>query len=162
VKYPFHTPLIIFTPKSLLRHPECISDLKTLAEGRFQPVVDDDKALAEKVKRIIFCSGKVYYDLNAYKTEKKQNDVAIVRIELLYPFPEKEIKEIIKKYNLAKNILWIQEEPENYGAWPFFKNWFNISELNGVFRKAGAAPATGFHKQHAIEQQEIVEKAFFD
>ena len=162
VKYPFHTPLIIFTPKSLLRHPQCVSDLKTFAEGRFQPVIDDENADVKKVKRVVFCTGKVFYDLNAYKTENKRTDVAIVRIELLYPFPEKEIGEILKKYKQAKNVLWVQEEPENYGAWPFFKNWLDVPGLKGVYRKAGAAPATGFHKQHAVEQAEIMEKAFTD
>ncbi len=160
VKYPFHSPLIVFTPKSLLRHPQCVSSLTSLAEGGFQPVLDDDDASVKKVKRIVFCTGKVYYDLLAYKTEHKREDVTLIRVELLYPFPEKEIDEIAKKYSSAKSVFWVQEEPENYGAWPFYRHWFTIPGIKGLHRKAGAAPATGFHKQHDIEQKEIVENAF--
>jgi 2-oxoglutarate dehydrogenase E1 component len=159
VKYPFHSPLIVFTPKSLLRHPQCVSSLTSLAEGGFQPVLDDDTSV-KKVKRIIFCTGKVYYDLLAHKMEHKREDVALVRVELLYPFPEKEIDEIVKKYSSAKSVFWVQEEPENYGAWPFYRHWITIPGIKGLYRKAGAAPATGFHKQHDVEQREIVEAAF--
>jgi 2-oxoglutarate dehydrogenase E1 component len=160
VKYPFDTPLIIFTPKSLLRHPDCTSNLRELYDGSFQTVIDDNDTDIKNVKRVLFCTGKIYYDLKKYKDENKRKDVAIVRIELLYPFPEKEIGEILKKYKQVKEYYWIQEEPENYGCWLFYKNWFKINSLKGVYRKAGSAPATGFHKLHAEEQQEIVEKAF--
>jgi len=160
VIYPFDTPLIIFTPKSLLRHPDCTSDLKELYNGKFETVIDDKIKNAKNVKRILFCAGKVYYDLKKHKDENKRNDVAIVRVELLYPFPENEIKSIKKKYSQAKEVYWIQEEPENYGAWLYFKDWMGIENLKGVYRKANAAPATGFHKMHAVEQKELVEKAF--
>lgn len=160
VKYALHSPLIIFTPKSLLRHAQCVSDIKELAEGSFQTIIDDKQADPRRIKRIIFCMGKIYYDLLNYRMENKRNDAAIIRVEMLYPFPEKEIRAIRSKYNLAKDIYWVQEEPENYGPWIYFKNWFGIDNLTGVYRKAGSAPATGFHKQHAAEQNEILEKAF--
>ncbi|MCB0280935.1 MAG: 2-oxoglutarate dehydrogenase E1 component [Calditrichaeota bacterium] len=160
VKYPFHTPLIVFTPKSLLRHPECVSDLKELSNGAFLPVLDDKEVKEKNVTRILFCSGKIYYDLLAHRRDTNRNDVAIVRTELLYPFPEKEIKDVLDKYNQADEYFWVQEEPENYAAWPFFRVWFDNPKVKGITRKAGAAPATGFHKQHDIEQQEIVKKAF--
>lgn len=160
VKYPFHTPLIVFTPKSLLRHPQCISNLTELAEGKFETVIDAKDGNVKKVKKLLFCSGKVYYDLLAYQTEHKRGDVAIIRLEQLYPFPEMEVEAILKKYKAAKSFVWVQEEPENYGAWPYFKEWFKLEDLIGVYRQASAAPATGFHKQHASEQKELAEKAF--
>ncbi len=160
VKYPFHTPLIVFTPKKLLRLAECVSNLKELSNGYFSPVIDDKAADPERIQRIIFCSGKIYYDLDQYRTEKNIKNIAVVRTELLYPFPEKEIRAIRAKYNKAKEIYWVQEEPENYGPWIYFKNWFGIQSIKGVYRKAGSAPATGFNKTHAIEQAEILEKAF--
>jgi 2-oxoglutarate dehydrogenase E1 component len=136
-----------------------VSDLKELAEGSFHTVFDDKITETDKIKRIVFCSGKIYYDLLKYSVENKCKDVALVRVEMLYPFPEKEIRAIRAKYNNAKQIYWVQEEPENYGPWIYFKNWFGVPDLVGVYRKAGSAPATGFHKQHSIEQNEILEKA---
>lgn len=160
VKYPFATPLIIFTPKSLLRHPDCVSDLKELHAGAFKPLLDDENAKAANIKRVLFCTGKIFYDLLNHQKEQKRKDVAIVRIELLYPFPLDEVKEVLAKYKNANEFYWVQEEPENYGPWMFFRNWFKIPEICGVYRHAGSAPATGFHKQHAIEQNELVDKAF--
>ncbi len=159
VKYPFRAPLIVFTPKSLLRHPRCISTLDELASGTFEPVIADTKASKSKVKRLLFCSGKIYYDLDDYRDLNKREDVAIIRVEQLYPYPAEEIAQQLKSYKNAREYYWVQEEPENYGAWPFYRIWFD-KPLTGVAREANSAPATGFHKQHVLEQREIVEQAF--
>jgi len=160
VKYPFRAPLTVFTPKSLLRHSRCVSTIEELADGSFMPLIDDSDAKKDKVKRVLFCSGKVYYELLEKKEEEKRDDIAIVRIELLYPFPTEAVKEIVKKYGKARDFVWVQEDPENYGAWPYFKEWLEIEDIKCVARKANAAPATGFYKVHEQEQQRLLERAF--
>ena len=159
VKYPFRAPLVVFTPKSLLRHPRCISTLDELASGKFEPVIRDYKTTPGKVKRLLFCTGKIYYDLDDYRDLKTRDDVAIIRVEQLYPYPAEEIAQQLKEYKNAVEYYWVQEEPENYGAWPFYRNWFG-QPIIGITRQENSAPATGFHKQHVLEQKEIVEKAF--
>ena len=110
--------MVLFTPKSLLRHPKVISTKKDLFDGKFLSVIDDN--VAEKnIKSLVFCSGKFYYDLIEYREKNKISNFAIVRIEQLFPLPEKEIKKIITKYN-ADEIVWAQEEPRNMGAWGYF------------------------------------------
>ncbi|RMH65145.1 MAG: 2-oxoglutarate dehydrogenase E1 component [Calditrichaeota bacterium] len=159
VKYPFRAPLIVFTPKVLLRHPQCVSTVEELAEGAFRPVLDDPVADPAKVKRLLLCSGKIYYELDERRRKEKRDDLAIIRFEQLYPFPDNDLDAIKKLYKKAKEIFWVQEEPENYGAWPFYRVWLGTG-IPGITRKASSAPATGFHKQHAIEQKEILDKAF--
>lgn len=115
----FRKPLIVATPKSLLRHKEAVSDLSELAKGSFQPVLGevDGGIDAKKVKRVIACSGRVYYDLVAHRREAKANDVAIVRIEQLYPFAHKQFEAEMKKYENATEVVWVQDEPQNQGPW---------------------------------------------
>lgn len=157
---PFRKPLIVMSPKSLFRHPRCVSYRSELTTGGFHEVLDD-AAVKEvaKVKRVLLCSGKIYYDLLDRREKEKRDDIAIVRIEQLAPLPQKQLDAIAAKYKTAR-FIWVQEEPYNMGAYGYLKmNWKNI-ELFGITRKASASPATGFMKAHVKEQLEIIDKAF--
>lgn len=162
---PYRKPLIVMTPKSLLRHPLAVSNLTDLTEGSFQlviPEVDDIKPAS--VKRLIFCSGKVYYELLSQRRELKLNDVAIVRVEQLYPFPESACQSILALYPQAKNIVWCQEEPQNQGAWYMIEHYLTglltaNQTLTYAGRQAAASPAAGYHVVHEKEQHELVAQA---
>lgn len=158
----FRKPLIVFTPKSLLRAPKCVSPLEEFTEGKFQKLIDDDYAEAKKVKRVLFCSGKIYYELLEKQQADHRKDVAIVRIEQLYPTPELHMLKIKAKYSKATEFIWTQEEPENMGAWPYMCRKFRKSELqlDVISRNEGSSTATGFAKQHIAQQQHIIAKAF--
>ena len=156
----FRKPLVVFTPKSLLRHPKCVSEIADLTKGGFQEVIDDAKATAKSTRRVVFSSGKVYYDLLDRQESDKESGVAVVRIEQLYPFPQKQLDAIVAKYKNATEFVWLQEEPENMGAWSYLlRTWTNV-ELKVIAREASASPATGSHKQHDKEQHALIEKAF--
>ena len=157
---PFRKPLIVMSPKSLFRHPRCVSDRSELTTGGFHEVLDDAAVKeAAKVKRVLLCSGKIYYDLLDRREKEKRDDIAIVRIEQLSPLPQEQLDAIAAKYKTAR-FIWVQEEPYNMGAYGYLKmNWKNI-ELFGITRKASASPATGFMKAHVKEQLEIIDKAF--
>jgi 2-oxoglutarate dehydrogenase E1 component len=159
----FRKPLIIFTPKSLLRSPKCVSKLEEFTQGRFHELFDDEYADPKKVKRVLLCTGKIYYDLLEKQQADKRKDVAIVRIEQLYPTPIVQILKIKAKYNKATEFFWVQEEPENMGAWPYICRKFHndkLINLNVISRHEGSSTATGFAKQHAAQQMHIVAKAF--
>ena len=159
----FRKPLIVFTPKSLLRSPKCISPLQDFTEGKFQEVIDDTYAEAKKVKRVLFCSGKIFYDLQDKQQTDQRKDVAIVRIEQLYPTPVEQMAKIKAKYSKAQEFIWVQEEPENMGAWPYMCRKFrkeDILKLDVISRIEGSSTATGFAKQHAAQQSYIIAKAF--
>lgn len=166
---PFRKPLVIMSPKSLLRHPECVSDIEDLESGnRFRELLDDPEtgsSTNKKVKRLLFCTGKVYYDLLQYKRDNKRKDVAIVRLEQLYPLPGKQINKIFKKYPEATPI-WVQEEPSNMGSWQYINSMMHNEEigltkdLGFVARKSSASPASGFKKVHDAEQADIIRQAF--
>jgi 2-oxoglutarate dehydrogenase E1 component len=159
----FRKPLIIFTPKSLLRSPKCVSKLEDFTSGKFHELIDDEYADVKKVKRVLLCSGKIYYDLLEKQQADKRKDVAIVRIEQLYPTPIVQILKIKAKYNKATEFFWVQEEPENMGAWPYICRKFHndkVINLNVISRHEGSSTATGFAKQHAAQQLHIVSKAF--
>jgi 2-oxoglutarate dehydrogenase E1 component len=160
VKSEYRIPLVIFTPKSLLRHPMCVSTIEDLAEGSFQEVIDDDNVNMTSVSRLVFCSGKVYYDLLARKQELNARNVALVRIEQLHPFPRKHVQAILKKYEKVKLKLWVQEEPENMGAWNYIRSMLPYEDLIPVARIASASPATGLAGLHMVGQREIIEKVF--
>ena len=153
-------PLIVFTPKSLLRHPKCVSKMDELAKGRFREVIDDNNVDVDKVRRVVFCTGKVYYDLLARKEELEARDIALVRIEQMHPFPKEQLQEILKKYKNALLHLWVQEEPENMGAWKYIRGMFKGVKLIPVARLASGSPATGLNGLHVIGQKEIVDKVF--
>lgn len=156
----FRVPLIIFTPKSLLRHPRCTSTLEELASDRFREVIDDHDVDVKEVRRIVFCSGKVYYDLLARKTEFGARDIALVRVEQLHPFPTHQVDYIIKKYKQALITLWVQEEPGNMGPWRHIHHEFKHGEIIPIYRQPSGSPATGLLKLHQISQEEIISKVF--
>jgi 2-oxoglutarate dehydrogenase E1 component len=161
MKYPFRIPLVVFTPKSLLRHPQCVSSLSDFSEGtRFREVIDDDYGKPKEVRRVLFCSGKIYYDLLERQRKEERRDAAIVRVEQLYPLPNKQIMKVIAKYKNAERYLWVQEEPENMGAWSFIRRKFKLVKTTLVSRSESPSPATGNHKQHLLEQEEIINLAF--
>lgn len=163
VKYPFRIPLVVFTPKSLLRHPQNVSSLSDFFEGsRFQEIIDDPYVTVKSVKRILFCSGKIYYDLLERQQQDERKDVAIIRVEQLFPLPMKQLSKIIEKYKNVERYFWVQEEPENMGAWSFIRRKFKLVRTTLVSRTEQATPATGYHKQHQIEQNEIINLAFGD
>jgi 2-oxoglutarate dehydrogenase E1 component len=159
----FRKPLVVFTPKSLLRHPKVVSPLKDFTEGVFQEVIDDANVAAKDVKRVLFCSGKVYYDLLEKQEADKRKDVAIVRLEQLFPIPTEQLKAIRKKYNKAKEFVWVQEENENMGAWSYYCRKLMGTEIaftGFVARKESGSTATGYMKQHVAQQAAILNKSF--
>ncbi len=161
----FRKPLIVMTPKSLLRHKLAVSNMDELTGGAFQTVIPEiDTLTAKKVKRIVFCSGKVYYDLLEKRREKAQDNVAVVRIEQLYPFPAEPYAEVINTYSNAKDIVWVQEEPQNQGAWRNILHHLlrqNPTDLpvDFVGRKASPSTACGYAGEHNREQQQLVNQA---
>jgi 2-oxoglutarate dehydrogenase E1 component len=159
LKWNFRKPCVVMSPKSLLRHPEVISPLKDFTSNRFKEIIDDEQIDKKKTRRVLLCSGKIYYDLIHEKNNKNHQDVAIVRIEQLYPFPDKSLSQLLKNYPKAE-MVWIQEEPENMGAWNHLLRFFKDKIGRGIYRKSSASPATGYHKIHLEEQEEIIKKAF--
>jgi 2-oxoglutarate dehydrogenase E1 component len=158
-------PLVVMTPKSLLRHKLSISSLGDLARGRFAPMIEEVEPLAdESVTRVVFCSGKVYFDLAEYRRNENVAGVAIVRIEELYPFPIEEYARVIARYKNAKEVVWCQEEPQNQGAWYQIRHRLQepLSPLHQLFyagRPGAAAPASGIHALHVRQQQSLVAAA---
>jgi len=156
---PYRKPLVVMTPKSLLRHKHAVSTLRDLAEGSFQRIIPDDTVSPKKAKRVLLCSGKVYYDLLAARAEKKRDDVAILRIEQLYPLDDEHIKQALEPYPEAR-LFWVQEEPFNMGAWYFLRARFHLRRIKCICREESASPATGSAAAHKLEQQRLVEEAF--
>jgi 2-oxoglutarate dehydrogenase E1 component len=163
---PFRKPLVVMTPKSLLRKKEAASSINELAKGSFQTVIPDTTKIDEKdVKRIIACCGKVYYDLAAKRIEMQRKDVAIIRVEQLYPFPHKQFQAETKRYPNAAEVVWCQEEPQNQGAWYQTAHYFreNMREDQKLYyagRAASASPAGGYMSRHNERQKALVEQAF--
>ena len=165
---PLRKPLVVMSPKSLLRHKQATSTLEELAEGSFQPVIAEvDQLEPKKVKRLVMCGGKVYYDLYNRRAELEKEDVAIVRIEQLYPFPEEQLAEAISEYTNLESVVWCQEEPMNQGAWYSMQHHMrhvlhkhdSKLHLEGVARPASAAPAVGYISVHAEQQEKLVNEA---
>ncbi len=168
---PLRKPLVVMTPKSLLRHKEATSTLEELAHGKFQMVIPDQGKLeADKVKRVVLCSGKVYYDLATYRAENERDDTAIVRLEQLYPFPKDELLDALKGYTNLEQVVWCQEEPLNQGAWYQSQHHMRVvadtltngmgRELKFAGRPASAAPAAGYMSVHVEQQRQLVDDAF--
>ncbi|MCS6820351.1 MAG: 2-oxoglutarate dehydrogenase E1 component [Microscillaceae bacterium] len=155
----FRKPLIVMSPKSLLRHPKVVSPIEAFVKGHFQEVLPDNFAEAKEVRKLLFCSGKIYYELLDKQQKDNRKDIAIVRIEQLHPFPAKAVHYEISKYPKAK-AYWVQEEPENMGAWTYINSMYKYDKIDYIGRKAAASPATGYYKVHNKEQAEIIEKAF--
>jgi 2-oxoglutarate dehydrogenase E1 component len=159
---PWRKPLVIMTPKSLLRHPKARSITDDLTQGQFLRIIGDEQIERTKARRVLLCSGKVYYDLLAYREEQKVDDVAIVRVEQLYPFASELLRETLDAYPKDTDVLWVQEEPWNMGAW-FYMNAraADIGRNIGVVaRPESASPATGSKAAHEIEQKRLLEQAF--
>jgi 2-oxoglutarate dehydrogenase E1 component len=155
-------PLIVVTPKSLLRHPQATSMVTDLTSGRFEPVLRDN-AVSGDVQRVVLCSGKVYYDLKAER-DKTSANVPIIRLEQFYPFPQPMLADALKAHPGASEVIWVQEEPRNMGAWPFLHE--RLASLLGpdqklryVGRPLAAAPATGSHHRHEEQQHALVATA---
>ncbi len=155
----FRKPLVVMSPKSLLRHPKCVSPLEELTKGSFQEVLGDTYAQPKKVKRVLLCSGKVYYDLLEKQQTDQRDDVAIVRLEQMAPLPKKQLDVVLEPYKKAE-LVWVQEEPQNMGAWGFLLRVATDLKMRAVSRDAAASPATGFAKNHIREQADIVRRAF--
>jgi 2-oxoglutarate dehydrogenase E1 component len=162
---PFRHPLIVMSPKSLLRHPLATSSLDSLTQGKFENVIDEVDPIDEKqVTQVVLCTGKVYYDLLQARRTRELNHVALVRLEQLYPFPHVEFEAMVARYPKAKLFVWCQEEPQNQGAWDQVKHRFHIlhngkRELIYAGRPSAAAPATGYHQAHQEEQEKLVDDA---
>lgn len=157
----FRTPLVVFTPKSLLRHPEVVSKVEEFTSGNFMEIIDDETADKKKVKTVLCCSGKLYYELNNKRREEEIEDVAILRFEQLYPFPQKQFNELLKKYKGMEKLVWVQEEPENMGAWRYIKTTTEqAAEWKVVSRNSSASPASGSSKVFEKRQNQILEAAF--
>lgn len=163
VKQPFRKPLIVFTPKSLLRHPDCVSSVDALCRGGFQEILSETSDPGT-VRRVLFCSGKIYYDLKEERNKRERTDTAIVRIEQIYPFRGEMIKKELSRFSGKVRYVWIQEEPENMGAWYYLRT--KLSELCGIVQFVGrpsdSCPAVGSHHLHQQQQIEIISKAFED
>jgi len=160
---PYRKPLVVMTPKSLLRHPKAVSQLEDLGPGTFRRIIPDDLDPAG-IERILLCSGKVYYDLLAKREEEERDDVALIRIEQLYPLHDAEVQKVLEPYGADVPAFWVQEEPENMGAWRTLRvRWGSEiagHPFSGVTRPASASPATGSSSTHKLEQAELLREAF--
>ncbi len=160
LKFPFRKPLIVMSPKSLLRHPKVVSTVEDLANGAFQPIIDDSKADPAKVEKLILCSGKLYYELLAKQEERNDETVAIVRFEQLYPLQMDKIDEIFAKYSNRKELIWAQEEPENMGAWSYILRNFRDTGIQVISPVASGSPAPGSHKMFEKNQNDVINRVF--
>lgn len=164
---PWRKPLVVMTPKSLLRHSRCVSTLEDLEQGRFQRILPDAGGRhGSAVKRVLLCSGKIYFDLDQERERLKRDDVAIVRVEQLYPLRETALEQHLGIYGKNTPVFWVQEEPENMGAWPYMRMRFGHElvgrPFSGITRRASASPASGSPNAHRKEQAEILSKSFGD
>ncbi|AER40366.1 MAG: 2-oxoglutarate dehydrogenase E1 component [Flavobacteriales bacterium] len=161
MKLKFRKPLLVFTPKSLLRHIKCKSTMKELSEGEFQEILDDVSVIdVDKVTRLIFCSGKIYYDLLNKKESIKDEKTALIRIEQIYPLKEKKIIELFNKYKNKKIVLWVQEEPENMGLWSFILRKISSISFNLIAPSERSSPSTGSYTNFLKIQNKILDRAF--
>jgi 2-oxoglutarate dehydrogenase E1 component len=159
VAWPFRKPCIVLSPKSLLRHPSVISPLEEFTSGIFNEVLDDPNATAKEVKRVVLCTGKIFYDLQEVQLKKKIKDTAVIRLEQLHPFPEKQLNAVLKKYKNV-TLVWAQEEPANMGYMSYILRMLPKQQMEWISRKASASPATGYSKVHKAEQEKIINQAF--
>ncbi|MEU1876260.1 multifunctional oxoglutarate decarboxylase/oxoglutarate dehydrogenase thiamine pyrophosphate-binding subunit/dihydrolipoyllysine-residue succinyltransferase subunit [Streptosporangium sp. NPDC020072] len=160
-------PLVVFTPKSLLRHKAAVSAVSEFTSGSFRPVLGDATVNPAQVRRVVLCSGKIYYDLAAAREKQGRNDVAIVRLERLYPFPANPLQAELARYGDDVEVVWAQDEPANMGPWPFLTlkmvehpDAFGGRRLRRISRKANSSPATGSHSAHETELQQILDEVF--
>lgn len=161
IKRDFRKPLVIMTPKSLLRHKDAQSPISDFTDGRFKEVIDDPQADPKQIERVLLCSGKLYYDLMQARAEHGIHDVAVIRIEQLYPLADEQLKKSISRYRHAQELVWVQEEPQNMGAWTYMDQRLRGLGMSPLFigRDASASPATGSHHVHEHEQKELIDVA---
>jgi 2-oxoglutarate dehydrogenase E1 component len=157
-------PLVVFTPKSLLRHPKVVSPLEEFSSGHFHKIIPDDLP-PQNVTRVLLCTGKIYYELLAFREQLKRNDIAIIRLEQLYPLRDDLLEKTLASYRDGTPVLWVQEEPFNMGAWrylheKFGKHLFGRLPFAPISRHESASPATGSSGAHKLEQQLLIERAF--
>ncbi|MDJ1468621.1 2-oxoglutarate dehydrogenase E1 component [Cytophagaceae bacterium DM2B3-1] len=155
----FRKPLIVMSPKSMLRHPLAVSPLEEFTTGSFKEVIADTQADPKKVKKVLLCSGKLYYELYEARQEQKRDDIAIIALEQLHPFPAKQVHNLLMQYDKKAKICWVQEEPENMGYWSYVMRTYKYVAMEVIARKASASPATGYAKVHAQEQADIIKRA---
>ncbi len=161
MKANFRKPLIVFTPKSLLRHPKAVSTVEDFASGGFKEVIDDISVNAKKVKSLVFCTGKFYYDLLSTREELGREDVALVRVELLFPLPYEQMLDIIDKYDAADDLVWAQEEPRNMGAWThIFTHFEGARKFRVASRRFYASPASGSAVRSKLRHQQVIDYVF--
>ena len=159
MKRNYRKPLIVFTPKSLLRHPQAVSTLEDLASGEFLTVIDDT-VNHSKVEKLIFCMGKFYYDLLAERKKLGREDIALVRIEQLFPLDLERLQQVIASYKNVKDYFWAQEEPRNMGAWSYMLQRFNLVSLQVISRPFYSVPAAGSSARFKIRHQRVINKVF--
>jgi len=163
---PWRKPLIIMTPKSLLRHTKVKSSLEDCVQGSFQKILPDALTTpAEQIRRVLLCSGKTYFELEAHRAESKCEDVAIIRLEQLYPLSEELLEATLAPYRDNTPVFWVQEEPANMGAWTYLRvrfreNLFGKFPFDGIARPASASPASGSAHRHYEEQTSLLQRAF--
>ena len=161
MKVNFRKPLIVFTPKSLLRHPKAVSKVEEFTKGSFQEVIDDTSADVSKVKSVVFCTGKFYYDLLATKEEQQREDVALIRVEQLFPLPSEQMNAVIAKYKNADDVVWAQEEPRNMGAWSHMMMHFrDAAKFRVASRRFYASPAAGSAVRSKMRHQQVIDFVF--
>ncbi|MBA5246455.1 2-oxoglutarate dehydrogenase E1 component [Marnyiella aurantia] len=160
LKFNFRKPLVVMTPKSLLRHPRVVSPLEDLAQGSFQPILDDTQADASKVEKLVLCSGKLYYELLTKKEELACENIALVRLEQLYPLQQDKVDEVLEKYSNRKQVIWVQEEPENMGAWSYILRNFRSHGIEVIAPVQSGTPAPGSHKMFERNQATIINRVF--
>jgi 2-oxoglutarate dehydrogenase E1 component len=161
LKRGFRKPLVLMTPKSLLRLKAAVSPLEELISGRFEEVLDDTRADSGRVRRVVLCSGKLYYELLERQAQVNGGEVAVLRVEQFYPFPEGPLGKALSRYRKAREFVWAQEESQNMGAWTFLEPRLRAMGYNVEYvgRDASASPATGSRQVHLLEQKEVVEAA---
>ena len=158
-------PLVVMTPKSLLRNPKCVSDMSVLTDGKFQRVIPDRVADRQKITRVLLCTGKIYYELAERRKQLGRDDIAIARLEQFYPFPNDDLRQLLMRHADDVPVIWVQDEPENMGAWPYLRMKFgdriyDRQRFYAVTRPASASPATGSRSAHLLEQEELISEAF--
>ncbi len=160
LKWNFRKPLVIMSPKSLLRHPRVVSPLEDLANEKFQPIIDDTTADANKVEKLVLCTGKLYYELLAKKEELNAENIALVRLEQIYPLQREDLDNILNKYSNRKELIWAQEEPENMGAWTYILRHLRNTGIDVIAPVSSGSPAPGSHKMFEKNQQGVINKVF--
>ena len=160
VKQPFRKPLIVFTPKKLLRHPKAVSSLKDMSKGSFQMVIEDNSVDKKKVNKVVLCTGKMYYEMLEEREKRGVTDMALIRLEQLYPFPQKALDNALKGFGKNTQLLWAQEEPENMGAWSYIMRMMRKSNIDVVAYPAQASPAAGSSKMHEARMRLVMDQLF--